>query len=130
MSFSEAVHCALVRYAIFDGRARRSEFWWFWLFCAAAAIAAASVDSVLGAGEGIGVAEVVVTVSLLVPSIAVTVRRLHDSGRSGWWFLILLVPIVGFVMLLVSLTADSDYGENEYGPSSKYDAPAPLWSRA
>ncbi|MEU3752615.1 DUF805 domain-containing protein [Streptomyces olivoreticuli] len=76
-------------------------------------------DTLLGTGE---VIEAVYTLALLVPMIAVTVRRLHDTDRSGWWFLIGLVPIVGWIVLLVFMCLDSTPSHNNYGPSPKQPA--------
>lgn len=115
MSFVEAVRTVLSKYATFSGRARRAEYWWFSLFAVIVYVLAALVDS----ASGSQVAAIVAFVALILPSIAVTVRRLHDTGRSGWWYLISLVPLAGGIVLLVFTLQDSEPGANKYGPSPK-----------
>jgi len=102
----------LKKYAVFEGRARRKEYWMFFLFNIIIAVVLGIIDGILG----IGVLSAIYMLAVLVPGIAVTVRRLHDTGRSGWWILIGLVPIVGLV-LLVFMFLDGTPGPNKYGPS-------------
>lgn len=125
MDFKTAVSTALHKYATFSGRARRSEYWWFVLFQTLISIVATVIDAgVFGTEwDSTGPASVVTTLALLLPSLAVTVRRLHDCGRSGWWFLIVLIPLVGAIVLLVCTLKDS-VADNQYGPSPKYSTPA------
>lgn len=118
MSFVEAVRTVLSKYATFSGRARRAEYWWFTLFALIVYVLAALVDS----ASGSQVATIVAIVALILPSIAVAVRRLHDTGRSGWWYLISLVPLAGGIVLLVFTLQDSEPGANQYGPSPKAGA--------
>jgi uncharacterized membrane protein YhaH (DUF805 family) len=121
MSFQDAVKvCLTQKYAGFSGRARRSEYWWFFLFNLLVGVVASVIDSILGTryGSGTGLVQTLVQLALLIPGIAVGVRRLHDTGRSGWWLLIGLVPIVGWVILIIFFAQDSQ-GENQYGPSPK-----------
>lgn len=115
MGFAEAVKQALSKYATFSGRARRSEYWWFYLFFIVALVAAAVVDGLLGTYP---LLYTIVAVALLIPALAVTVRRLHDISKSGWYLLISLIPLVGPILLLVWHCQDS-HGPNEYGPSPK-----------
>ena len=110
----------LRRYADFDGRAGRAEFWWFILVLYGIQIAIVVLGAVLGTFSP--ALETVSTVILwvhglgtLLPSLAVTARRLHDTGRSGWWMLISLIPFVGWIPLLIFLVLPSDGGPNEYG---------------
>ena len=104
---------ALKKYAVFQGRSCRREFWYFNLFLWAASIVAKSLDDAMGAP----LFSFVVTFGLLVPSIAVSVRRLHDTNRSGWWALLLIINIIFYVQ-------DSDPSENRFGPNPKSaDAP-------
>jgi len=115
MSFADAVRSVLTKYVTFTGRARRSEFWWFGLFALIVYVVAAIID----AAAGISVFTIIVALALFLPSLAVTVRRLHDTGRSGWWILIGLIPLVGGLVLLVFECQDSQPGSNNYGPSPK-----------
>jgi uncharacterized membrane protein YhaH (DUF805 family) len=107
----------LEKYADFTGRARRSEYWWFTL----ANIVAVIILLVLVAVSNIfWVLYAIYAIGLIVPSIAVTVRRLHDTDKSGWWIFIALVPFVGGIILLVFMCIDSTRGPNQFGPSEKY----------
>jgi len=117
---------AFKKYTVFTGRSRRKEYWFFVLFNILVSLALAIVDYFTGtynARYGMGLLGGLYTLAVLIPAIAVTVRRLHDTGRSGWWFLIVLVPIVGGIVLLVFMVLDSQPGENAYGPSPKADQP-------
>ena len=105
------------KYAVFSGRARRKEYWMFFLFNILIAFIVGFVTGLLGAvlGKGpalLGTVNTIYSLAVLIPGIAVGVRRLHDSGRSGWW---LLFPVVNLVLLCF----DSEPGENEYGPNPK-----------
>lgn len=121
MTFGESVNvCLKQKYATFQGRAARSEYWWFALFSFLVQIAAQIVMVMFGALGDIGVLLgglilLVVGLGLIVPSLAVLVRRLHDIGRSGWWALIAFVPLVGFIVLLVFLVSKGTQGANKYG---------------
>jgi uncharacterized membrane protein YhaH (DUF805 family) len=116
MGMGEAVSSVLSKYATFSGRARRSEYWWFYLAYVLAYVVAAIIDALLG----VMVLEVVIVLAVLIPSLAVTVRRLHDVGRSAWWLLIALIPLAGPIVLLVFSCEDSQAGPNRWGPSPKY----------
>jgi uncharacterized membrane protein YhaH (DUF805 family) len=109
---------ALKKYATFSGRARRSEYWYFVLFNSLIFIGLAIVDAVV-IGSKIGVLGTIFNLATLVPSLAVFFRRLHDTGRSGWWWLIVLIPILGWIVLLIFLIKDSDPGDNRFGPNPK-----------
>ncbi len=116
------------RYAQFHGRASRSEFWYFMLFYLLIDIVLVFidlliVDPMLGitpdqAGQG-GVLEIIFALAMLIPSIALAVRRLHDIGKSGWWYLIGFIPLVGALVLLYFFVLDSQPGTNQYGPNPK-----------
>ncbi|MEO6503255.1 MAG: DUF805 domain-containing protein [Jatrophihabitantaceae bacterium] len=123
MSFADAIRSVFSKYVTFSGRARRSEFWWFALFAAILYIVAAILDAAMGSS----VVSLIVGLGLLLPSLAVTVRRLHDTGRSGWWILIGLIPLVGALVLLVFECQDSQPASNKYGPSPKAAGPDPAW---
>ena len=112
----------LRQYADFNGRARRMEYWMFVLFNMMFAIIALVVDNIIGIAFkeiGYGPLYLIYCLAIVIPSIAVAVRRLHDSGRSGWWILITFIPFIGGIWLLVLLLLDSDPGDNEYGPNPK-----------
>ena len=110
----------LKKYATFSGRARRKEYWMFVLFNAIAYIVLMVVDL---ATIGSGVLPLVYELAVLIPSLAVGVRRLHDTDRSGWWLLIALIPLVGAIILLVFLASDGKPEANQYGLNPKL-APA------
>ena len=110
----------LKKYAVFSGRARRKEYWFFILWYVVISIGLAIIDAVAGLRIGdAGILQGLYALALLIPSLAVTVRRLHDTGRTGWWLLIILIPLIGLIVLLVFMFLDSEPGENAYGPSPK-----------
>jgi uncharacterized membrane protein YhaH (DUF805 family) len=106
----------LEKYAVFGGRARRAEYWWYIL---AQIIIFAALAVLMGVSSVFGVLYVVYAIATFIPSLAVAIRRLHDTSRSGWWLLISFVPFVGGIILIVLLALDSTPGPNEYGPSEK-----------
>ena len=115
----------LRKYAVFTGRARRKEYWMFFLFNMIIHIVLAMLDGSLGtysAEAGLGLLGFVYSLGVLIPSLAVTVRRLHDSGRTGWWLLLILIPLIGAIVLLVFMVLDSEEGTNQYGPNPKVEA--------
>jgi uncharacterized membrane protein YhaH (DUF805 family) len=120
MSFQDAVRtCLQQKYAAFSGRARRSEYWYFVLFTVIVSFVASIIDSILGTrGSGTGLVGAIASLALLLPGIGVGIRRLHDTGRSGWWLLIGLIPIVGAIVLLVFFVQDSQ-PDNQYGANPK-----------
>lgn len=113
----------LRNYTNFSGRARRKEYWMFVLFNFIFVVIAAVLDNVLGLtfapGIPYGWIYLLYTLFVLLPSLAVGVRRLHDIGKSGWWLLIALIPLIGGIWLLVLLVTDGNAGDNEYGPDPK-----------
>jgi uncharacterized membrane protein YhaH (DUF805 family) len=113
---------ALKKYAVFSGRARRKEYWFFLLFNTIFAIIAFILDNVLGiaiGGLGYGPIYIMLAFAMFLPGLAVLVRRLHDAGKSGWFFFIMFIPIVGAIWILVLMCRDSMPGENQYGPNPK-----------
>jgi uncharacterized membrane protein YhaH (DUF805 family) len=117
----------LKKYTVFDGRSRRSEYWYFALFNFLISIVLNLVDVGIGtynSGARIGLLSAIYALAVLIPGIAVAIRRLHDTNRSGWWILIAFIPIVGAIILIVFMVQDSDAGENQYGANPKL-APAP-----
>ena len=116
MGFKEAITTVFNKYANFDGRARRSEYWYFALFN----FLVAGVLSILGQNGGFfSTIASIYSLAVLVPGIAVCTRRLHDTGKSGWYQLMVLIPIVGYVILIIRLVKDTDPNPNQYGPSPK-----------
>jgi len=112
----------LKNYAGFSGRARRKEYWMFVLFNIIFAIAAMILDNIFGiAMKGVGYGPIygLYLLAVIIPGLAVAVRRLHDVGKSGWMILISLIPIVGAIWLLILMVRDSNPGENKYGPNPK-----------
>lgn len=102
-------------YADFNGRSRRKEFWMFILFSFLFSLAAGIVDNLLG----ITIISAIYGLAVLIPTIAAGIRRLHDTGKSGWWILIALIPLIGTIWLIVLLAMEGDHGSNEYGPDPK-----------
>ncbi|MCF8522729.1 MAG: DUF805 domain-containing protein [Pontimonas sp.] len=127
MGFATAVKSFWSNYTNFSGRARRSEYWFIQLFLVLTNLAVAAIDLALMNGDferfiangGGGIVGLIWILATIVPAVAVLVRRLHDTSRSGWWALIGLLPIVGGIILLVFTVQDSDSGENTYGASPK-----------
>lgn len=115
MSFMDAVKSVLTQYVGFSGRARRSEYWWFVVFEILVSIVAGIIDRIIGT-QLVGL---LASLALLLPALAVSIRRLHDTGRTGWWLLIALIPVVGVIVLIVFAVQDSQPGQNAYGPNPK-----------
>lgn len=107
MTFDQAVVSGLRKYADFSGRALRSEYWWFQVFYLAVAWVAAIISETLW---------LLVFLGLVLPNLAVAVRRLHDRGKSGWFLLVGFIPIVGNIWLLVEMASRGDEGPNRFGP--------------
>jgi len=123
MSFGQAVKSFWSHYATFKGRARRSEYWFIQLFLVLTNLAVAAIDLALMDGDvdrfiangGGGIVGLVWILATIVPALAVLVRRLHDTDKSGWWALIGFIPLVGGIVLLVFTLLDSDAGKNRFG---------------
>jgi uncharacterized membrane protein YhaH (DUF805 family) len=112
----------LRKYAVFEGRAQRKEYWFFVLFSVLISIGLTIIDTTTGlfdAKAGIGLLSGIYSLAVLIPSIAVGVRRLHDTNRSGWWLLISFIPLIGTIVLIVFLATDSKPEANQYGPNPK-----------
>ena len=113
---------ALKKYAVFSGRSRRMEYWYFVLFNIIVSIVLGVIDGLLGTSgsyAGAGLLSGIYGLAVLIPSLAVTVRRLHDTDRTGWWILIALVPLIGVIVLLVFALLEGTPGDNQYGPNPK-----------
>jgi uncharacterized membrane protein YhaH (DUF805 family) len=122
MTFPDAVRSGLANYATFTGRARRSAFWFFWLFNLLAHSVAGLLDGAMLGGTN--TLNAIVSLVLLLPNLAVSVRRLHDVGRSGWWLLIGFVPLVGIVVLLIWYVSRGEDGPNRFGADPRPALPA------
>jgi uncharacterized membrane protein YhaH (DUF805 family) len=120
MTFAEAVRDAFSKYVTFSGRSSRPAYWWWTLFNLIVVIAAAVIDAILGTWF----ITTIVSLGLLLPNLAVLVRRLHDSGHSGWWVLIGILPLIGFIVLLIFTLQPSDE-PNEWGSGPDAAAPEP-----
>ena len=113
------------KYATFDGRARRKEYWYFTLFFVLCMIAASIIDGILfGLDDDGGPVQLLVIVGLIVPAIAVGFRRLHDIDRSAWWMLISLIPIIGALVMLYWTVQPGTVGPNRFGPDPLAEEPA------
>lgn len=113
------IRLALSRFKQFDGRSTRQEYWYFLLFFIAVVFVAGMIDAVIGTLDeerGIGVLSTVAMLVLLLPSIAVHIRRLHDTNRSGWFQLVAFVPLVGGLIVLVLCSLKGTEGDNRFGP--------------
>jgi uncharacterized membrane protein YhaH (DUF805 family) len=117
MSFVDAIKSVFTQYVGFSGRARRSEFWYFYLFTILLSIVASIVQRAMTNSTN-GIVTTIIGLAIILPYLAVAVRRLHDTSRSGWWLLIGLIPVIGTIVLIVFWVQDS-HGDNQYGPSPK-----------
>jgi len=104
------------KYAVFSGRATRSEYWYFVLINVVVSIILVFTDRVLASG---GLLNGIYSLAVFLPSIAVTARRLHDTDRTGWWQLLFVIPIIGFIVLIIFLATDGTPYENRYGANPK-----------
>jgi uncharacterized membrane protein YhaH (DUF805 family) len=112
----------LKKYTVFSGRAQRAEYWYFVLFNMLVGVGLSMIDQATGtldAETGVGLLGGLYSLAVLLPSLGVSVRRLHDTDRSGWWMFILLIPVIGVIALLVFFVQDSTAGTNEYGDNPK-----------
>lgn len=110
------------KYATFEGRARREEYWYFVLFYVLSIVALAIIDGIIGTSSeehGFGLLSALFVIATFLPQLAVTVRRLHDTNRSGWWVLLEFIPVIGGLVLLVFMVLDSQPGANRFGPNPK-----------
>jgi uncharacterized membrane protein YhaH (DUF805 family) len=112
MGFSEAVGACLSNYATFRGRAPRSEYWYFVLFQVFASLVAGAISAKLE----LNLITTLVELALFLPSLAVAVRRLHDIDKSGWWLLVGLVPLIGWVFIIIWACTKGSLGANRFGP--------------
>ena len=118
MNFRIAIMKCFMLYAIFSGRAKRAEFWWFFLFCMIVGLMGSVIDAALGLDEAIGgngVFTTLIQLATFLPSIAVGSRRLHDTNRSGWWRLLWIVVFIGWIPLIIWLASTSKNENNRFG---------------
>jgi uncharacterized membrane protein YhaH (DUF805 family) len=128
MSFADSIKTCLSKFVTWQGRASRSEYWYFFLFNFLTLAVAALIDNVLGTSFkftnpetgmeqsiGYGYLYLVAALGLFLPNLAVMVRRLHDTNRSGWWYWIALVPLIGIILLIVWFCTRGTQGQNDYG---------------
>tara|TARA_B100001123_G_C14912657_1_gene868424 strand:+ start:163 stop:531 length:369 start_codon:yes stop_codon:yes gene_type:complete len=119
MDMQKSIKICFKKYANFNGRASRSEYWWFQLFYIIVAFVAVIFDSMyIDNSQTMGPLELVTTLALLLPALAVTARRLHDVGRSGWWMLI-FITVIGMIPLLIWYISVGTRSKNKYGPPIK-----------
>lgn len=131
MGFGQAIRSGFSNYVTFSGRARRSEFWWWYLFTVIVGFVAQLLDGMLGLHvyhwtekadgsimvfQGVGWISLIVSLALLLPTLAMQVRRLHDTDRTGWWWWLWLLCCVGPIILIIFFLLPSTPGENRYGP--------------
>lgn len=115
---------ALYRYKDFSGRSRRREFWFYVLFYILLGIGATFLDNIIGfsdLGDDLGPLYSIFALIMLIPSLAVAVRRLHDINKSGWLLLVIFIPVIGFIWLLIYFLRNGTYGPNQYGEDPKED---------
>lgn len=112
---------ALKKYAVFSGRSRRAEYWYFILFSTIITFIVTFIDIAVSTGTGLDIQLLgtLYGLAVVLPSLGVLVRRLHDTGRSGWYVFISIIPVIGTIMLIVWLATDSQSGMNQYGPNPK-----------
>ena len=111
------------KYAVFSGRARRQEYWMFVLSNVIIVLFLSIIDGIAGSDSesSRNTLTTLYGLTVLLPSLAVGVRRLHDTGRSGWWMLVGLIPIIGAIVLLIFIIQDSQLMDNQYGPNPKIE---------
>ena len=128
MNMQTAIRTVFTKYAVFSGRAARSEFWYWILFVVLVSIALSIIDGafvapIIGyeafAPEAAQPLQLLFNLATLLPTLAVTVRRLHDTDRSGWWILLGLIPIIGNLILLWWYIQPGSAGDNEFGPPAQ-----------
>ncbi len=116
MNFTQAITAGFQNYVNFTGRASRSEFWFWVLFAVLVSIAATLIDVVLFSDSEMSPVNTLAGVALLLPNLSVSVRRLHDIDRSGWWILLGLIPIVGWIIIIIWNCTKGTAGPNRFGP--------------
>jgi uncharacterized membrane protein YhaH (DUF805 family) len=123
VDFGTAVKLGFQRYVDFSDRSTRAEYWWWGLFTVVASFALFIADTLTGnsstlSGLG-GLLDMLFTLATIIPSLALGARRLHDINRTGWWLLLLFVPVIGWIVLIVWAIERGDKGTNKYGPDPR-----------
>ena len=117
MTFSEAISSGFRNYVGFSGRASRSEFWYWMLFTVLVSIAMTMIDlGILGISSNVNPFSSIWSLIAFLPSLAIGVRRLHDTDRNGWWWLIAFIPLIGIIVLIVFWCSEGTRGSNRFGP--------------
>lgn len=126
MGFTEAIRSGFDNYVNFNGRASRPAYWWWVLFGVLVSLVTRVLDGLIGSNivrysqygteVAVGIISSLVGLALLLPSIAVLVRRLHDTDHSGWWYWLVIIPVLGWLVLLYFLVSAGTPGDNRYGP--------------
>lgn len=119
---------ALKKFAVFNGRSRRREYWMFFLFCGIVIFFATILDNAFGItfnvaeeNSGFGPIYLFSSLVLFIPTLAVSVRRLHDIDKSGWFVFVIIIPMIGAIWFLVMMITEGTKGTNQYGPDPKND---------
>lgn len=116
MNMIEATKACFSKYVTFSGRARRAEYWWFILATILVSIVLGVIDGLLGLGGEFGLLGNIWSLAIFLPSLAAGARRLHDTDRSAWWLLIMLLPLIGVIVLIVFFAQKGTDGANRFGP--------------
>jgi uncharacterized membrane protein YhaH (DUF805 family) len=119
MGFGQSISTVISKIGVFDGRASRSEFWWWYLLIVIVNFAVSILDWLIFGREsmGMGIIGWIFSILVLLISLSVGARRLHDTGKTGWLQLLILIPCVGFIILIVFWAMPSQAGDNQYGPA-------------
>jgi uncharacterized membrane protein YhaH (DUF805 family) len=117
MNFSEAIQSGFNNYVNFNGRAQRSAFWFWVLFAFLAGLVLSVLDYAIFGSDSFSPLSTIFAIGTILPNLAVGARRLHDTGRSGWWQLLWFLPIIGFIILLIWFIQQGEAGTNRYGPN-------------
>jgi uncharacterized membrane protein YhaH (DUF805 family) len=117
MNFTEAITSGFQNYFNFSARAQRSAYWYWVLFAVLVSIVASLIDRIAFSRTGVSGVSALANLAILVPGIAVAVRRLHDTDRSGWWILLFLIPLIGAIILIIWFCSGGTDGANRFGPN-------------
>jgi len=116
MSFIEAISSGFSNYVNFSGRAQRSAYWWWTLFSILLYVVTSIIDMLIAGNGGFSPLTLIAQLALFLPSLALAIRRLHDKDKSGWFFLLIFIPLVGAIILLIWFCSRGTVGPNRFGP--------------